>query len=139
MTKNRPMFRWGTCLLFLIACGQPPAETNENTLIEITGNWQSQWGEESISETHWNTAKLIRFDNAENLAITQLPNDDEYNPDKFSSTVWTEPVEGQFYYCTFSYGHATQAEAETAENNTDTDDLNGEGCGGFPWTKLEAY
>ncbi len=140
MTKNRPMFRWGTCLVFLIACGPPPTNTNtnDNRTIEITGNWQSQWGEESITETHWNTAELISFDNTTNQAITQLPDDDEYNPNKFSATVWTEPVDGQFHYCTFTYGHNTQEEAETADNNTDINDLDGEGCGGFPWTKLEA-
>ena len=134
MTKNRPLFRWGTCLVFLIACGQPPTDS----VIEITGNWQSQWGEENISETHWNTAALVSFDNDANRAITQLPADDEYNPNKFSATVWTEPVDGHFYYCTFTYGHSTRAEAETADDNTDQTDLDAEGCGGFPWTKLEA-
>ena len=79
MTKNNRMLRWGA-LVVLIACGQPPSGGEGDRVIEIAGNWNSQWGEESIGETHWNTAALISFDNTSNTAITQMPDDDEYNP-----------------------------------------------------------
>jgi hypothetical protein len=137
MTKNNRALRWGACLFFTLGCGQQAIDAGGVSVIEIAGSWSSQWGDETIGETHWNTASLIRFDNTENTAMTQMPADDEYNPSKFSNTVWTEPVDGSFYYCTFIYGLANEADAQAASNTTDANDLDGEGCGGFPWTKLE--
>ena len=139
MAKNNRTLRWGACLFFLIACGQQQIDGGGVVVIEIAGNWNSQWGEENIGETHWNTATLISFDNSSNTAITQMPVDDEYNPSKFSKSVWTEPVDGSFYYCTFVYGLASETDALAASNTTDANDLEGEGCGGFSWTKLEAH
>ena len=139
MTSNKRAFRWGACLFFLIACGEQPIDDGGVVVIEIAGDWNSQWGEESIGKTHWNSATLVSFDNTANMAITQMPADDEYNPNKFSKSVWTEPVDGSFYYCTFVYGLASESDAKAAPNTSDVNDLDGEGCGGFSWTKLEAH
>jgi hypothetical protein len=104
--------------------------------LEVAGTWSSEWGEEAISGTRWDSAALRAWSNLDNWAITQMPADDEWNPSKFSRVVWTEAVDGAFFYCIVAYGLETQAEAEATENTPDTSDPATGGCGDFPWTAL---
>ena len=104
--------------------------------LEIRGSWASEWGSESISSHMWQTAAVVEYDNEANVALTQMPPDDEYNPNQFSKLVWTEVEAGAFYYCTVAYGQETLEDARGAEDTADRDDLDGAGCGGFPWTEL---
>ena len=60
-----------------LACGPLPAD---NSVIEIEGTWATPWGDEVITAVQWQTATIITFDNDTNTAITQMPADDEFNP-----------------------------------------------------------
>ena len=105
--------------------------------IEIHGDWATEWGTESITSFRWNTAMVISYDNVTNTAITQNPEDDEYNPAKFSKITWTEPTAaGEFFFCTVAYGQETLQDAVAAEDTSDPENLEGEGCGGFAWSKV---
>ncbi|MED5463318.1 MAG: hypothetical protein VX699_01590 [Myxococcota bacterium] len=114
---------------------QLSGEAGSNTL-EVIGTWASTWGTDIITESSWNAAAIVEYDNVANTAIIQNPEDDEYNPGQFSKLVWTDIVEDVFYYCTVSYGLETVEEASGSENTADVNDLEGSGCGGFAWTKL---
>ena len=112
-----------------------------NDEIEIAGQWRSNFdADEEISSTSWDfgyyVADLIGFNNAQNVAVTQNPSDAEYDPDKFSRVVWTEPEQGSFYYCTVEFGLESAEEAWASEAVADPTDLDGAGCGGSPWTRL---
>ena len=119
--------------LTALACGPLP---DENLSIEIEGVWATPWGDETITDDAWQSAAIIRFDNASNTAVTQAPADDEFNPNAYSKIRWTEPVDGRFFYCTVAFGQATEQDAVDAEDTSDATDLSGEGCGGFPWTLM---
>lgn len=108
----------------------------EDLALEVIGTWASPWGTDSITAEKWNSAFITEFDNETNHAITEQPTDDEYNPGKFSKIVWTEVLGDSFYYCTVVFGKDTAEEAANTEDTANRRDLNGEGCGGFPWTKL---
>ncbi|MEE2835865.1 MAG: hypothetical protein VYB65_07610 [Myxococcota bacterium] len=119
--------------LTALACGPLP---DENRSIEIEGVWATPWGDETITDDAWQSAAIISFDNASNMAITQAPADDEFNPSAYSKIRWTEPVDGRFFYCTVAFGQATEQDAVDAEDTSDANDLSGEGCGGFAWTLM---
>ena len=147
MTMTRALLALGLAgTMALGACddGAGGDKTPVADPIEIAGTWTSQFGDtETISETHWSSTYLavevVSFDNAANAAITRNPADAQYDPGEYGKTVWTEPTGGAFYYCTAAYGLATAAEAEAAPvSAVDANDVEGAGCGGFPWTKLTA-
>ena len=69
-------------------------------------------------------------------AVVQLPEDDEFNPNKYSRYVWTEPTNESFYYCTVDFGLETLDEALMSTTQADPSDPETGGCGGFAWTKL---
>ena len=116
-----------------LACGPLPTD---NSIIEIEGTWATPWGDEVITADQWQTATIITFDNDTNTAITQMPADDEFNPNGYSKLRWTEAVDGAFHYCTVAFGLATEIDAEAAADTSDITDLDGEGCGGFAWTAM---
>lgn len=108
------------------------------TEIEIAGEWRTQFDTtEVISSASWAWMDLIEFDNAENLAITQNPSDDMFNPEAFNRIVWTEPEGGAFAYCMVAFGLATLDEARASSASADASDLE-QGCGGFAWTLMTA-
>ena len=110
--------------------------TRMQTAIELGGDWASNFGESAtINSFTWALNTVISYDNSENLVILQLPEDDEWNPSKFSRVVWTEPAEGVFWACTVAYGQDSAADALAADGEADPEDLEGEGCAGFPWTR----
>ena len=121
--------------LSVVGCGTDDTDV-EVQVLEVIGTWASSWGTDAITAEKWNTATIIKFDNETNMAITQQPADDEYNPSKFSKVVWTEITNESFYYCTVAFGKDTADDATNAEEAADISDLDGEGCGGFSWSKL---
>lgn len=108
--------------------------------IEIAGTWDNDFdGTETIDDTSWTsftTVSIIEFDNATNVAITQNPPDDEFNPDAFSRVVWTEPEADGFWYCIADFGLATVEDARASTAMADDTDPATGGCGGFAWTRL---
>jgi hypothetical protein len=66
----------------------------------------------------------------------QLPDDDQYNPSKFTKIVYTEPVDDSFYYCWVEFSLDTLGAAKASQATADASDPDNTGCGGsFPWTK----
>jgi hypothetical protein len=125
------LFVFATFLAF-VGCG-----TEEPGPLEVAGTWASNFGfDETISETSWGSATIVRYDNDDNFAVMQQPADDMFNPSKFSKVVWTEPMLDRFFYCTVDYGLATAAEAEASTKSADASDPANGGCGGFSWTRL---
>ena len=144
------MLRWGAFALFLSACGAPPANSEPRgdagaeapVVLEIIGDWASQFGEETITAEDWNngfaTAAIITFDNNNDWVVTQNAEDAEFGPNTFSTIFWADAGEGSIYYCTSSFGKETQAEAEAENQNApNSNDAANGGCGDFPWTKLD--
>jgi hypothetical protein len=105
--------------------------------LEVAGDWKSDFGDQTISLDDWDGAKVVSFDNDENVAITHTADDAEFNPDTYSKLVWTEPSDDGFYYCTVDFGLESQKAAEDTDKVADDSDPANGGCGMFPWTKLE--
>lgn len=113
-------------------CGQ----VNEGAL-EVEGTWVSNFDmEEVITSDSWSYMEVISFDNEENIAITQNASDDMFNADKFNRVHWTDLDGATFHYCVAVFGIDTAAEAAAEPAKVDEADLDGAGCGGFPWTEL---
>ncbi len=106
-------------------------------VFELIGTWATPYGtDDVITQTMWNKAKIVEFDNAANLGFTQEPADDPYNPNKFNKVIWTEPKNNSFYYCIVDYGKDSLALAKASTLTADASDPDNKGCGGsFPWTK----
>lgn len=132
--------------LGLVACGDSEDSADNNkvnnhqeqpTGISVSGTWVTAYETvEEISDTKWDYAVIVAYDNAERFAITQNPEDDAFGPSKFNKLVWTEVVEDSFYYCMVAYGQETQADAEGTTETADESGVETDGCGGFSWTKM---
>lgn len=108
--------------------------------IALIGTWDDTYGfSTTITKSTWGDATIVKFNNATRFAVTQNPADANWNPSKFNKLVWTAPQGNSFYYCTVDFGKDTAAEAENTANVADSADLDGKGCGGFPWTKYVAH
>jgi len=114
---------------------------------ELNGSWTTNFDSTAkITNTQWkeySTLKIISYDNKKNEAILQNPpadpdadGGDVLTADTFSKNVWTEEEDGVVYYCTVDFGLESADDAEKSKKTADEKDLDGEGCGGFPWTKL---
>lgn len=115
--------------------GSDPAPTS--TELELSGTWITNFdAEEVISSTVWNGYPVIEYSNASNVAYTQTPADDQYNPGKFNKLVWTEPKGNTAYYCWIAFGQDSLAMAKDVTLVADDKDLEGKGCAGYSWTKL---
>ena len=115
------------------------------TEIELVGAWVDPFGTVvTITATDWNgkgkdfefKTKIVAHDNTENWAVTQSSADDTFNANKFGKQVWTEPKAGIFHHCTVVFGLDSVELAKASTKTADDNDLEGKGCGGFPWTKL---
>lgn len=107
--------------------------------IEIEGEYDSNFGgTETVTSDMWGTSSVRAYDNDDNVAYLQLPEDDQFNPDTFAKVVWTEPVDGAFYYCWVDFALETLEAARTSTATWDASDPDNSGCGGFSWTKLTA-
>jgi hypothetical protein len=109
--------------------------------LEIAGRWHSSWGgTEAIDSDGFtafgSTARVARYDNDDNFMITQNPADAAWDPSKYNKVVWTELVDGSFYYCTIAFGARTAKAAVQTVNVADPSSPETGGCGGFAWTKL---
>lgn len=133
---------------FAVACGDDDS-SNENNVnntnnvnnedwdIEVAGTWSTPFmTTEVITDDMWDVQEIASFDNEENVAITFADASAEFNPETYSKLVWTEPEADVFHYCTVAFGLDTEQEAMEAEDIGDRNDLDGEGCNGFPWTEM---
>lgn len=127
--------------LGMVACGdtEDAAENNgeQPTGIAVSGTWETNFGTvEEITDTKWDYAAIVKYDNAARVAITQNPEDDAFGPNLFNKLVWTAVADDSFYYCMITYGQETQAEAENTVKVADESKLETDGCDGFSWTKM---
>jgi hypothetical protein len=134
---NKLRFGWMLALLGFMALGCGDEE--ESTAFELIGEYDDNFdGEQIITADKWNDAIIADYDNDQNVVYTQLPEDDEFNPNKFTKTVYTEPKDGSFYFCTVEFALDTLEEAKASDATADDSDLE-TGCGGmFAWTKATA-
>jgi hypothetical protein len=105
---------------------------------ELIGEYDDNFDNSfEITADAWGAAAIAAYDNAQNVVYTQLPADDDYNPNKFTKTVYTEPTAGgSFYFCMVVYSADTLAAAQASTATADDSDPDNGGCGGqFPWTK----
>lgn len=141
---NKLRFGWMVALLGFMAlgCGGDDKDdsVNESTALEIIGEYDDNYGgEQIITADDWNGAVIAGFDNGKNVVYTQLPEDDMFNPSKFTKTVYTQPEAGSFYFCMVEFALETLEEAEASEKTADDSDPETTGCGGeFAWTKANA-
>ena len=107
--------------------------------LEIIGEYDDNFmGTQTITAEAWNGAAIVEYDNDADVVYTQNPDDDEFNPSKFSKTVYLEPAEdGSFYFCTVVFDAETLADAKASDKTADDSDPDNGGCGGpmFSWTK----
>ena len=107
---------------------------------EVFGDWVDNFGGGwVIGGGKWGAWSMVSFNNASNRAIVQYPDDDEFNPGTFSKVFWTSfDEDGGWAYCSANFGKATSQEADEGPESADPTDLDGAGCGGFPWTRMTA-
>jgi hypothetical protein len=117
---------------------KPTSASGNDDELEVAGEWKSEFGDQTISLDNWDSAMVVEFDNDENVAFTENPDDAMFNPGTFNKLVWTEPTDDGFYYCTVDFGLDSLAAAKATEKTADDSDPEAMGsCGGFTWTKLE--
>jgi hypothetical protein len=106
--------------------------------LELIGAYDDNYGSSFVITTDaWGASAIVAYDNALNSVYTQFPADDDFNPNKFAKTLYTEPADDEsFYFCMVVYSAATLAEAQASTATADDSDPENGGCGGqFPWTK----
>lgn len=155
MFKNRAVIIVALISLGTLACGddESTSENNSNTnntnssnngttipteTLEVIGEWSTNFGsDENITAETWGSyQEVVDFDNVANIAITQNFEDADFDPGLFNRIVWTDIQNDEFHYCTVAFGLASEEEAQNSDAMADATDLDGEGCGGFSWTKM---
>ena len=139
------------CFLGLVACGtqEDTQDNNQGVLapdtIEIAGEYCSNFGDtQTVTEDSWRSVgesydssyEIMSYSNEDNHAITQNPEDAEWDPLKFNLIVWTEPVDGAFYMCWAGTGFDAIEMINFDQIEFDSSNPEEGGCGGFPWTRL---
>jgi hypothetical protein len=133
-------FGWVAMVLALGALGcsgnDEPAPGESSDGLEIVGDYVDGFDmEHSISEDTWGAMSIVEYDNDENVVYAQQPDDDMFNPSKFTKTVYTEPEGGDFYFCMVVFDAETLADAKESDAEADDSEPAESGCGGmFPWT-----
>jgi len=119
------------------AGGADSKSGSEADALEIIGKYSDNFGgKQIITATTWNDATIADYDNDKNVVYTQYPDDDEFNPSKFTKTVYTDPDEaGSFYFCTVEFSLDTLMQAQESTATADDSDPDNGGCGQFSWTK----
>ena len=116
--------------------GKPGSGSDDE--LEVAGNWESEFGAQAISLDDWDGAMVVEFDNDENVAFTEYPEDAEFGAGTFSKVAWTEATDEGFYYCTVDFGLESLADAKASKKTADAEHPEDMGsCGEFAWTKLE--
>jgi hypothetical protein len=113
--------------------------------LSITGSYGSEFGAETISETHWDNGfsshQIKDWNEEKKWVITQVPANADHAPNSFNTIFWISYTEGEssgLYYCTHAYGLENLAAAHTASGDVpDSSNPHASGCGDFAWTKLE--
>lgn len=135
------------------ATGDPDADASEPDAsgegIEIAGTYEDNYDSEVvISDDAWETfppdsdswmLHIVDYDNDQNWAVSQNPDDADFSAGKYNKEVWTEPdASGVFYHCSADFGLDTEQEARDSDGIADDSDPESGGCGDgdFPWTKL---
>lgn len=104
--------------------------------LEIIGEWVDNYGgDQIIDATSWNAATIVAYDNATNTVYAQNSPDDQYNPSKFTKTVYTDPVNDSFYFCLIVYSAETLEAAQADATVADPSSPETGGCSTFPWSK----
>ncbi len=107
--------------------------------LEIIGEYDDSFmGEQIITADDWNGAAIVDYDNESDVVYTHNPEDDMFNPSKFSKVVYTEPTkDGSFFFCTVVFDAETLADAQASDAMADASEPDTGGCGGpmFSWTK----
>jgi len=119
--------------------GEGPGDSTDE--IEVAGTWDSEFGEVTIDGETWDDGfalAIVSFDNDDNFVITQTPDDAEFDPGTFGKTIWTEPNDDGFFFCTVDFGLDTAADAENSSMMADDSDPAESGCGMMdrPWTEV---
>lgn len=113
------------------------SSTQTSPDLELNGTWTTSFqGTEVITNTVWNGASIVEYSNTTNVAYTQNPANDQYNPSKFNKLVWTQPNGSTFYYCWLDFGKDSLDLAKASTLVADDKDPDNTGCGGFGWTKM---
>jgi len=137
------MKKVGACVIGVIAACVTTAcddggDGTGDAAIELVGAWSSDFGDETITKTHWNgfcEQAISRFDNAANVAVLQTLSGDGCGTG-YSRVVWLDIAGQSFDYCVTAFGAETaDAAAGAPESGVDRTQLT-TGCGGFPWSKL---
>jgi hypothetical protein len=139
------LFGFLAITLSLAGCAKDDAADDANpntpTGIEIEGTWTSDFGEEVIADDSWSSGDTVAivadYSNADNVAVTQNPDDAEFSPGKYNRIVWTDVAGDSFFYCITDFGLDSEEDAKSASTMPDDSEPEVGGCGGsFPWTKL---
>jgi hypothetical protein len=120
-----------------VGCG---SDDSSQEPLEISGEWTSEFGDETISSTSWTdqfgSSSIVDYDNEDNVVIRESAGEDQA-ASAFSKIVFTDPDDDSFYFCIVAFDLESLAEAQASEATADATDLDGKGCGGaFPWSKL---
>lgn len=107
----------------------------------LRGVWKDPSGDLlKVTDSRWETLTSVRtvvkFDNAGRFAIVQNPPNAPSNANQFAKHAWTNLSDDGFHLCIIEYGRATAEEAENSLRRLDPEDLDLEGCGGAPWTRM---
>ena len=127
--------------LILVACGgdsSPGVDVAAGPL-EVRGSWSDNWGTDwEITGQRWGAWTVESFDNDANVGVVRYPADDIYSPNTYSKVAWTDVSETDrtWAYCSVNFGKDTAAAASDDPAAPDAGDLEGVGCGGFPWTLM---
>lgn len=121
----------------------PPLPT---VALRWTGVWRSNFDSfETIGGLRWrveskdaptSTTRIVDWDDENGVIIVRFPDDDPYTPGQFARVELVTLAKGDIASCMVVYGKATAAEAMAAKGDANASDLDGKGCGGFPWTRL---
>lgn len=119
--------------------GFPWTQLSPTPAIETTGAWSTNFGgTELIDSSAWGPMAVVKYDNAKRVAVTRNAPNDKYNPGKFNKLAWTAPTAGALWYCYVDFGLATAELAAGSAKTADATAPDKGGCGGFPWTQLQA-
>ncbi len=142
----------GVVLTVLAACGSDPKDDTTDTDtgkptdggLAIAGSYVDAFGTaHEITDTLWtqtfagydpSTFEIAAYDNDASYLVAQNGSDNAYSAGLWSRFDWMADGD-DLYYCQTVFDAADQAGAEGAARADDTD-LDGAGCGGFPWTLL---
>jgi hypothetical protein len=119
--------------------GETDSETGDGMALAIVGSYADDFGDtHTISETEWTNSAgsfaISQWDNDEMWLVAQNAETNMYNPGNWSRFDWAWDAE-QLYYCQSVFDGATIDDA--LAGGADGSDL-AMGCGGFPWSRLDA-